>query len=114
MPHGWAAGQYVLLHRHSLVFENEKTLELCWGVQPEWLAEGAKVTVKKAPTRFGLLDFELQRQGAELRFDYHLAGPGSAEHVRLHIPPGLTGITSVRINGKARALGLGETVVQVI
>jgi hypothetical protein len=113
MPHGWAAGQYIHLLRNSLVFENEETLELCWGVQPEWLAEGAKITVKQAPTRFGKIDFILQRQGATLRFDYHFAVPASAEHVRLHIPPGLTGITSVRINGSTRALSLGETVLQV-
>jgi hypothetical protein len=50
---------------------------------------------------------------ATLRFDYHFAVPASAEHVRLHIPPGLTGITSVRINGSTRALSLGETVLQV-
>ena len=113
MPHGWAAGQYVLLHRHSLLFENENVLELCWGVQPEWLKDGAKITVKGAPTGFGKVDFELQRQGAALRFAYQLAKPADAEHVRLHIPPGLTGITSVIINGHARTLNPGETVLQL-
>jgi len=111
MPHGWAAGQYVHLHRNSLVFENEKTLELCWGVQPEWVKDGAKITVKGAPTRFGKVDLELQRRGAELALDYHLARTVNPEHVRLHIPPGLEGVQSLRINGRARELPPGTTVI---
>ncbi len=35
MPHGWAAAEYIFLHRNSLVYEDGNTLELCWGVQPE-------------------------------------------------------------------------------
>jgi hypothetical protein len=111
MPHGWAAGQYIHLLRNSLVFENERTLELCWGVQPDWLKEGAKISVKQAPTRFGKVDFEMQRQGSALRFDYHLAAPAGAEHARLHIPSGLEGVQSIRINGRARELPPGTKVI---
>jgi hypothetical protein len=111
MPHGWAAGQYIHLHRNSLVFENEKTLELCWGVQPEWLAEGAKITVKGAPTRFGKVDLELRRRGTDLALDYHLAATPNPERVRLHIPRGLQGIQSIRINGRSRVLPPSETVI---
>ena len=111
MPHGWAAGQYVHLLRNSLVFENEKTLELCWGVQAEWLRGGAKVSAKSAPTRFGKADFELQRRGAEMTLDYHLAATVNPERVRLHIPRGLEGIQSIRINGRARELAPGTTVI---
>jgi hypothetical protein len=111
MPHGWAAGQYIHLHRNSLVFENEKKLELCWGVQPEWLEDGAKVSAKSAPTRFGKVNFELQRRGTEMALDYHLAATLNPEQVRLHIPRGLEGIQSIRINGRSRALRPGETVI---
>ena len=113
MPHGWAAGQYVHLLRNSLVFENENALELCWGVQPEWLGEGGKVSIKQAPTGFGKVDFELRRDKMTLAFDYHLATTASPEHTRLHIPPGLSGITSIRVNGKTRSLSLGERVVDL-
>jgi len=111
MPHGWAAGQYIHLLRNSLVFENEKTLELCWGVQPDWLKDGAKIAVKQAPTRFGKVDFEMQRQGAELRFDYHLAATVNPRHVRLHIPHGLAGVQSMRINGRVREVAPGTAVI---
>ena len=31
MPHGWAAAQYVHLHRNALVFEDKDVLHLCFG-----------------------------------------------------------------------------------
>ena len=114
MPHGWAAGQYVHLLRNSLVFENEDALELCWGVQPEWLADGGKVSAKKAPTRFGRVDLTLQQDKTTLLLDYHLAATEKPGKVRLHIPPGLEGLTSVRINGQSRSLSSEERVVSLV
>jgi hypothetical protein len=117
MPHGWAAGQYVHLHRNSLVYEDGKKLELCWGVQPDWLSDGAKLSVKQAPTRFGKIQFELQRSGSSLTLDYNLtpaSGQATAEEVRLRIPPLKEKITSVRINGTVRSLSAGESVVTLI
>jgi hypothetical protein len=114
MPHGWAAGQYVLLHRNSLVYEDGKKLELCWGVQPDWLKDGAKLSVKQAPTRFGKVQFELQRSESSLILDYNLTpapGQAAAEEVRLHIPPLGGKIASVRVNGKVRSLSAGESVI---
>jgi hypothetical protein len=114
MPHGWAAGEYVLLHRNSLVYENGKKLELCWGVQPDWLKDGAKLSVKQAPTEFGKVQFDLQRSESNLILDYNLtpaSGQAGAEGVRLHIPPLGGKITSVRVNGKVRSLSPGESVI---
>jgi hypothetical protein len=114
MPHGWAAGQYVLLHRNSLVYEDGKRLELCWGVQPEWLKDGAKLSVKQAPTEFGKVQFTLQRSESSLILDYNLTpapGQAAAEEVRLHIPPLGGKITSVRVNGKIRSLSPEESVI---
>jgi hypothetical protein len=113
MPHGWAAGQYVHLLRNSLLFENENVLELGWGVQPAWLAEGAKVSVKRAPSRSGNVDFELRRQGAELILDYQLAATVKPAQVRLHVPFGLIGVKSLRLNGRSRELPAGATAVVV-
>lgn len=115
MPHGWAAAQYVLLHRNALVFENHKYLELCWGVQPEWLRDGGKLSAHRAATKFGTVDFTLQRSGSELVFDYNLAsaGHGAPEETRLHIPKLREAIASVRINGRARSLAPGESVIKL-
>ncbi len=114
MPHGWAAGQYVLLHRNSLVYVDGKKLELCWGVQPDWLKDGAKLSVKQAPTEFGKVQFELRRSESTLILDYNLTlapGQAAAEEVRLHIPPLGGKITSVQVNGRVRSLYPGESVI---
>jgi hypothetical protein len=114
MPHGWAAAMYMLLHRHALVFENQKYLELCWGVQPSWLDDGSRIVVKRVPTRFGKLDFELKRSGQALLLEYHLEPEGgypSAEEIRFHIPQLKETIVSVWINGKVRTLSPGKSVM---
>jgi hypothetical protein len=114
MPHGWAAGQYVHLHRNCLVCEDGKKLELCWGVQPDWLKDGATLSVKRAPTRFGKIQFELGRSGSNLTVDYNLTpapGQTTAEEVRLRIPPLKEKISSVRVNGTGRSLSPGEFVI---
>jgi hypothetical protein len=116
MPHGWAAGQYVLLHRNSLVYEDGKQLELGWGVQPEWLKEGGKISVKRAPTAFGKVQYDLQHSGASLTLDYNVApaaGQPAPEKVRLHIPALAETITSVVVNGKARPVSPGESVISL-
>jgi hypothetical protein len=114
MPHGWAAAQYMLLHRHALVFENQKYLELCWGVQQSWLDDGSRIVLKRAPTRFGKLDFELKRSGQALLLEYHLEPEGgypSPEEIRFHIPQLKENIVSIEINGKVRTLSPGKSVM---
>lgn len=114
MPHCWAAALYITAYRASLVYENEGTLEFCWGVQPQWLQDGARISVKRAPTRFGKLDFTLERSGGELAFDYGLKPMGSqtpAKAIRFHIPDIERKITSVRVNGRRHQVTPGESVM---
>jgi len=116
MPHGWAAGQYVLLHRNALVYEDGRKLELGWGVQPDWLKDGAKISVKQAPTIFGKVQYDLERSGATLNLDYHLTpAPGqvAAEAVHLRVPNLGGQITAVRVNGKERSLAAGESAISL-
>ena len=68
MPHGWAAAQYVHLHRNALVFEDKDVLHLCWGAREGWLNNG--ISVKRAPTKFGTVDFTFRRDGKTLVLDY--------------------------------------------
>jgi hypothetical protein len=116
MPHCWAASEYVTIHRNSLVYENEGKLELCWGVQPEWLHDGAKLSVKRALTQFGWCEFSLQRSGSSLALDYKLApetGYPIPEEVRFHIPKLKGALTSIRVNGETRMLTPGESVMML-
>ncbi len=116
MPHCWAAAEYVTIHRNSLVYENEGKLELCWGAQPEWLLDGARLSAKRALTKFGRCEFSVQRLGSTLELDYHLA-PGAGypapEAVRFHIPQLKEAIVSIRVNGETRPLSPGESVIQL-
>ena len=110
-PHGWAAASYVLMHRNAFVYENEDALELCWGVHPEWLVDGAHFSVKRAPTRFGTLDLEMKRSGAALSLEYKLApltGQPKPREVRVHIPLGVRDeVRSIRINGTEQRVSAG-------
>jgi hypothetical protein len=115
MPHGWGAAEYMFMHRNALLFENEGRLEFCWGVHPDWLHDDAQLTAKRAPTKFGRVDFELQRSGSKLLLDYNLR---SAEHdspneVRLHIPKLEEALTSVRINGREHPVFPGDRVILI-
>jgi hypothetical protein len=116
MPHSRAAAEYVTIHRSSLVYENEGKLELCWGIQPEWLPDGAKLSAKRALTQFGRCEFSLQRFGATLALDYRLASEAGypvPEEVRFHIPKLKEALTSMRVNGETRMLSPGESVIKL-
>ena len=114
MPHGWAAAQYVHLHRNVLVYEDNDVLHLSWGAKEAWLSNGIKV--HRAPTRFGMLDFELRKSGETLVLDYRLtpkAHQESCRQVLLHIPPSGRKALSVRINGAVKNVGPDQHVIQV-
>jgi hypothetical protein len=114
MPHGWAAAQYVHLHRNALVFEDKDILHLCWGAREGWLNNG--LTVKRAPTKFGTVDFTFQRKGKTLIFDYKFVRgqhQESCRQVRLHIPPTAEQNESVRVNGKVHDLQPNQHVIEL-
>jgi GH15 family glucan-1,4-alpha-glucosidase len=114
-PHGWAAASYVLMHRNAFVYENEADLELCWGVHPEWLVDGAHLSVKRAPTRFGKLDLDLRRAGEKLTFEHNLApvaGQPKPREVRLHIPLGVR-VQSILLNGSEHRVSPDERVIRI-
>jgi hypothetical protein len=114
MPHGWAAAQYVHLHRNALVFEDKDILHLCWGAREGWLNNG--LTVKRAPTKFGTVDFTFQRKGKTLIFDYKFVRgqhQESCRQVRLHIPPTVEQNESVRVNGKVHDLQPNQHVIEL-
>lgn len=56
MPHAWAAASFSTLVRELVVSENEGSLELLTGVPAWWLEAGRTISLKRAPTHFGLLD----------------------------------------------------------
>ena len=116
-PHGWAAAAFVLLYRNALIYELGDDLELCWGVFPEWLPSGGHIRAKSAPTRFGMIDFELRRSGSIITFEHRLASRANQpkpNEVHLHIPPTvLSEISEVRIKGRSQSVRPGESVLRI-
>ncbi len=110
MPHGWAAAQYVHLHRNSLVFEDKDVLHLCWGARDAWLSNGIKV--KQAPTKFGNVDFEVHKIRGTIVLKYNFVRGEHSQacrHVQLHVPPSAQQIRSVSVNGDVRTWHLVST-----
>ena len=66
-----------------------------------WLEMGKRITVRRAPTSFGPVSFELEGQGHQLRARVELAGRRvpSALFVRFRHPE-LKPIRSVSVNGQ--------------
>jgi GH15 family glucan-1,4-alpha-glucosidase len=114
MPHGWAAAEYIFLHRNSLVYENGNSLELCWGVQPGWLSDGSTVSARNAPTHFGKVNLDVRRQGSKLAATYSLEGNGypNPGKIAMHVPR-LEGVNEITINSKRYPLEPGVNVVPV-
>jgi hypothetical protein len=65
VPHTWIGAEYVLAFLSMLAFERDadETIVLAAGIPGSWLDEG-EVAVSALPTRHGLLDFGLAREGA--------------------------------------------------
>jgi hypothetical protein len=82
LPHGWIASTYVHALRTALVYERARdgSLVLAAGVPAGWLAKDEPLRVQGLPTHYGLLDYELRRDGPG-RVRVRVAG-------RLEIPPG--------------------------
>jgi hypothetical protein len=114
MPHGWAAAQFVLLLRNSLVYEDNDVLHLCWGAREDWLNNG--ITVRRAPTKFGAVDFDLRKSGDSLVLDYRV-NPGAHQkpytQAQLHLPLSVKKPASIRINGQVRTLTAGQRAIHL-
>jgi len=114
MPHGWAAAQFVHLLRNSLVYEDNDVLHLCWGAKEDWLNNG--IRVRRAPTRFGAVDFEFRKSGDSLLLDYRVnRGPHQEPYsqVHLHLPLSAKSPVSIRVNRQVRTLTAGQRGIQL-
>ncbi|MGO8758946.1 MAG: hypothetical protein ACLQG3_12555 [Terracidiphilus sp.] len=86
-PHGWFAAEYRTLLRTMLVREEGNQLHLLSAVSPAWVGKGKTISVRQAPTNFGLLAFTLEQpqEGvAVLRLDPDFTAP--PESIVVHLP----------------------------
>jgi hypothetical protein len=75
-PHGWFAAKFRAALRNMMVREQGNDLHLLSVVSPEWVKPGGVISVKRAPTDFGQVNFELKAddKGATLSLENHFSG----------------------------------------
>lgn len=111
IPHGWAAAEFILLIRDILFFEvdedHDPQIFLAPGLMPHWLNNGEPVTVRDAPTIFGVLfGYELRHNQGARTVTIEIGQPAPAG-VRYVYPCRLgSGVQSAEVDGvPARAEG---------
>ena len=85
-PHGWFAAKFRALLRNMMVREEGHDLHLLSCVSPAWIKDGATISVRRAPTEFGEVSFDLicRKGHATLKLTH---GYRRAPHsVILHLP----------------------------
>jgi hypothetical protein len=82
MPHTWVGAGLVRAVRSLLAYEREsdQALVLAAGIPPAWLENDRAVGVKRLPTHYGILNYELRGE-ADGRFRLRLSGD-------VHVPAG--------------------------
>ena len=80
-PHGTSAAALANLLRDALIFDDGDTLRLTLGARARWW-NGARV--RRAPTRWGLMDLEFHREGDGARWSWSAVPVWTA----LTLPPG--------------------------
>jgi hypothetical protein len=59
-PHGWFAARFRTLLRNMMVREQGDELDLLSVISPDWVRPGRSIVVRRAPTNFGRVNFELR------------------------------------------------------
>lgn len=59
-PHGWFAARFRTLLRNMMLREQGDDLHLLSAISPDWVRPGRSIVVRRAPTNFGEVGFELR------------------------------------------------------
>jgi len=85
-PHGWFAAEFRILLRNMMVREQDNDLHLLSAVSPEWIKTGEKISVKNAPTNFGMVNFDFQFSDGSAILNLDNTFIHTPEKLILHIP----------------------------
>lgn len=111
IPHAWIGAEWVLAVRSMLAYERiaDRSLVLCAGIPPAWLAGDQGVSVRDLPTYFGRLSYTLRWEGDNLRLEVWGTLTIPAGKIRLR-PPLPGPIVRAELNGKQIGPSDEETV----
>jgi hypothetical protein len=88
-PHGWFSAKFRAALRNMLVREQGDELHLLSVISPEWVKPGQKITVNRAPTEFGQVQFDFRSdgRGATIFFDNHFLNPSDPSDLQTPATP---------------------------
>jgi hypothetical protein len=89
IPHLWAAALYVTTLRNMLVREEGQDLHLLSAVPAAWLEPGKKISLEKAPTRFGTVSLTVEAGKDAVVVRFSRPDRADPERVLIHLPPDL-------------------------
>lgn len=99
IPHGWACAEFMLLIRDILFFEvaedTDPQIYIAPGIMPHWYGDGDTITVRKAPTIFGVdFGYQMLFRGREKTIQIKLTSgvPGVRYIYPFRLPNRITGI----------------------
>jgi hypothetical protein len=99
-PHGWFAAKFRSALRNMLVREQGDDLHLLSVTSPEWFKPGNAISVKRAPTNFGQVEFTLKvDDDSHASLDLNTSFRAQPKRIILHAPWFLT-ITEITAGGK--------------
>ncbi len=109
-PHGWFAAKFRAALRNMMVREQGRELHLLSVVSPEWVGNGKKISVRRAPTEFGQVNFdvEFRNGGATLTLDDRFVA--QPQSLVLHLPWFMS-VSAVTADGKQALIKDGAVVL---
>ena len=124
-PHGWFAAKFRTALRNMMVRDEGNDLHLLSVLSPDWVRPGNVISVKRAPTDFGQVNFDLRsdNNGATLVLENHFPEPPAQaspatrseatapEFIILHLP-WFVKATSAVADGKSVQIAGGSVKVQ--
>ncbi len=100
-PHGWFAAKFRAALRNMLIREQGDDLHLLSVTSPEWFKAGDTISVKRAPTNFGKIDFIVEvKDDSHAALDLNTRFRAAPKRIILHAPWFLT-ITEITADGKS-------------
>ncbi len=67
MPHTWVGAGFINSARGLFLYEKDDALILGAGIDPRWLEEGRPISIESFPSYFGLVSYEMERNGDTVR-----------------------------------------------
>ena len=99
-PHGWFAAKFRMALRNMLVREEQdRRLHLLSVISPEWVRPGQGISVKRAPTNFGQVNFDVKFTDTGATITLNNKFTQRPQDIVLHLP-WFANVSGVTADGK--------------